>query len=190
MKALAINSSAREDSNTAIMLNKVLDKLSKDGIETELYQMAGKHIHGCKACYKCIANKDKRCAVDDDIFNECFEKMINSDIILLGSPIYFADITPELKCLIDRAGMVGRANDFLFKRKLGAAIIANRRAGGIHGFDSVNHFFLIEQMIVVGSSYWNIGIGKNKGDVEKDEEGMKTLTDLANNISWLAKKLI
>ncbi|AEE14019.1 NADPH-dependent FMN reductase [Thermodesulfobium narugense DSM 14796] len=189
MKALAINASARKDSNTAIMLNKVLSELEKDGIEKELYQMAGKKIHGCTACYKCISNKDKRCAVDDDIFNECFEKMVNSDIILLGSPIYFADITPELKCLIDRAGMVARANDFLLKRKIGAAVIVNRRAGGIHGFDSVNHFFLIEQMIVVGSSYWNIGIGRNKGEVEKDEEGIKTMIDLAHNISWLAKKL-
>ena len=98
-------------------------------------------------------------------------------------------MSPELKALIDRAGYVALANDGLFKRKVGAAVVAVRRAGAIPTFDAINHFFLISQMIVPGSSYWNVGVGSGKGDVEKDEEGMKTMDDLGKNMAWLIKKL-
>ena len=109
--------------------------------------------------------------------------------IILGSPTYFSMMTSEMKALIDRSGFVGRANGDLFKRKVGAAVVAVRRAGGIPTFDAINHFFLISQMIVPGSSYWNVGIGLAKGDVEKDEEGLKTMDDLGKNMAWLLKKI-
>jgi multimeric flavodoxin WrbA len=115
--------------------------------------------------------------------------MADSDGIILGSPVYFSMMTPEMKALIDRAGYVARANSDMFKRKVGAAVVAVRRAGGMPTFDAINHFFLISQMIVPGSSYWNIGIGGKKGDVKKDEEGMKTMEDLGKNMAWLMKKL-
>ena len=136
-----------------------------------------------------MENKDKECAVKDDIVNECIHKMTEADGTILGSPTYFSDLTPELKALIDRAGFVSRANDFLFKRKVGAAVVAVRRAGGIHVFDSINHFFLISQIIIPGSSYWNIGVGREKGEVEKDEEGIQTMKVLGQNIAWLLKNL-
>ncbi|MDP3480914.1 MAG: flavodoxin family protein, partial [Desulfoprunum sp.] len=116
-------------------------------------------------------------------------KMQGADAILLGSPTYFADVSSEMKALMDRCGMVSKANGDLFKRKLGAAVVAVRRAGAIHVFDSMNHFFLIGQMIIVGSSYWNVGIGREKGEVEKDEEGMKTMQVLGENILWLLEKI-
>ncbi|SPF37168.1 conserved hypothetical protein [Syntrophobacter sp. SbD1] len=168
MKVVAFNGSARKDGNTAILINYALSEIRNEGIETELVQLAGQKIHGCRACYKCMENKDKQCAQKDDIANECIQKMIEADGIILGSPTYFGDVSPEMKALIDRSGFVARMNDFLFKRKVGAAIVAVRRAGGIHVFDSINHLFLGAQMIVPGSSYWNIGIGRERGDVEKE----------------------
>lgn len=189
MKVVAFNGSARKDGNTAILINYALSEIREEGIETELVQLAGQKIHGCRACYKCMENKDKACAVKDDIANECIQKMIEADGIILGSPTYFSDVSPELKSLIDRAGLVSKMNDFLFKRKVGAAVVAVRRAGGIHVFDSINHLFLSGQMIVPGSSYWNIGIGREKGEVEKDEEGIQTMKVLGQNIAWLLKNL-
>ena len=188
MKVIAFNGSARKDGNTAILLNYVLGELQNNGIETELFQLAGKEIRGCKACYKCFQNKDGRCVVHSDILNTCVEKMFEADGILLGSPTYFSDVTTEMKALIDRAGFVARANGHALKRKAGAAIVAVRRAGSIHAYDTINHFFLINQLIVPGSSYWNIGIGREKGEVEKDEEGIQTMKTLGQNMAWLLQK--
>lgn len=189
MKVIAFNGSARKDGNTAILINNVFGELSNAGIATEMVQLSRKKIRGCTACFKCWENKDRRCAVKGDYINECIEKMIGADGVILGSPTYFADVSAELKALIDRAGMVSRANGDMLRRKVGAAVVAERRAGAIHVFDTINHFFLISQMIVPGSLYWNIGIGREKGDVEKDEEGLLTMKVLGENMAWLLKKL-
>lgn len=146
-------------------------------------------MHGCTACSKCFENRDRRCVIDNDIVNECIEKMLEADGIILASPTYFADLTPELKALIDRAGFVAKANSEMFRYKVGTAVVAVRRAGSIHVFDSINHFFTISQMIIPGSSYWNMGIGRAEGDVEKDDEGIQTMQILGQNMAWLLKKL-
>ena len=189
MKVVAINGSARRDGNTALLIRHVLGELEKEGIETDLVQLAGQKIQGCIACYKCFSLKNKRCAITDDVVNECLAKMDNAEGIILGSPTYFADCTAQIKALIDRAGFVSRANDEMLRRKIGAAVVAVRRAGAIHAFDTLNHFFTIGQMIIVGSSYWNIGVGREIGDVEKDEEGVATMTTLGKNMAWLIKKV-
>jgi multimeric flavodoxin WrbA len=189
VKVVAFNGSARKDGNTATLINLVFGELQKEGIETELYQLAGKKIRGCMACYKCFQNKDQRCSVTNDALNECIEKMLEADGIILGSPTYFANVTTEIKALIDRAGLVAKANGEMFRRKVGAAVVAVRRAGSIHVFNSINHFFFISQMVVPGASYWNLGIGRDKGDVEKDEEGIHTMKILGENMAWLLKKL-
>ena len=189
MKVVAFNGSARKDGNTAIMLKHVFKELEKEGIKTELIQLAGEKIQGCIACYKCFSAKNKRCAVTDDIVNECIEKMEQAEGIILGSPTYFADCTAQIKALIERAGFVSRANGEMFKRKIGAAVVSVRRSGAIHAFDTLNHFFTIGQMITVGSSYWNIGVGREIGEVEKDEEGLLTMSILGKNMSWLIKKV-
>ncbi|MHC4517253.1 MAG: flavodoxin family protein [Planctomycetota bacterium] len=189
MKVVAFNGSARKDGNTAILVRRVFSELEKEGIDTELVQLAGKTIRGCTACGQCFKKKDQRCVVDNDVANECIGKMLEADGIILASPTYFADVTTELKALIDRAGFVSRANDDMLKRKVGAAVVAVRRAGSIHVFDTINHFFLIGQMIIPGSFYWNMGFGLGKGEVEEDDEGLKTMELLGQNMAWLLKKI-
>jgi multimeric flavodoxin WrbA len=189
MKVVAFNGSARRGGNTAILLGHVLGELEKEGIESELVELSGAKMHGCLACRKCSTRKDRRCSQTDDFGNVCIDKMAAADGILLGSPTYVADISPEIKALIDRACLVGRANGGMFRRKVGAAVVAVRRAGAVHAFDSLNHFFLISEMIIPGSSYWNIGIGWEPGDVEKDEEGIRTMKTLGQNMAWLLKKV-
>ncbi|HWR89122.1 MAG TPA: flavodoxin family protein [Dissulfurispiraceae bacterium] len=189
MKVVAFNGSARREGNTFILLNTVLEALREEGIETELYQLAGKRIQGCIACYKCYSKKNRRCAVEKDIVNECIGLMTEADGIILGSPTYFADLSASIKALIERSGMVARANEDMFKRKVGAGVVAVRRAGSIHVFNSLNHFFLIGQMIIPGSSYWNVAIGRDMGDVLKDEEGLQTMRTLGQNMAWLLKKI-
>ena len=189
MKVVAFNGSARKNGNTAILLKRVLKALEAEGIETELIQLAGQQIRGCTACRTCFETKNHRCAITDDKVNAYIQKMTRADGIILGSPTYFGMMSPEMKALIDRAGFVCRATPDALKYKVGAAVAVARRAGAMTTFDAINHFFLINQMIVPGSSYWNIGIGHKKGEVEKDEEAMKTMDDLGRNMAWLIKKI-
>ncbi len=189
MYVVAFNGSGRKDGNTAMMIAEAFKPLQAAGIETEMVQLAGNTIRGCTACYKCVENQDKRCVIGNDIVNDCIEKMIEADGIILASPTYFADVSAELKALIDRSGIVTRVNDNLLARKVGAAIVAVRRGGAIHVYDSINHFFLLSQMIVPGSSYWNIGFGRNIGDVQEDAEGLQTMIDLGENMAWLLGKI-
>jgi multimeric flavodoxin WrbA len=189
MKVVAFNGSARKDGNTAILVNVVFKELKKAGIKTELVQLSGKKIRGCIACMKCFENQDKQCALKGDVINDCIEKMLEADGIILASPTYFSDVSAEMKALIDRSGFVAKANQDMFRRKVGAGVIAVRRGGAIHAFDTLNHFFFINQMIVPGSSYWNIGIGRAPGDVNSDDEGIMTMKTLGANMAWLMKKL-
>jgi multimeric flavodoxin WrbA len=189
LKVIAFNGSARKDGNTAILIRRVFEILEREGIETELIQLAGEQIHGCMACGTCRKVKNKECKIVNDNVNVYIKKMFEADGIILGSPTYFSMMTPEMKALIDRAGFVAKSNSDMFKRKVGAAVVAVRRAGGVPTFDGINHFFLISQMIIPGSSYWNVGVGLNKGDVEKDAEGLATMDDLCRNMAWLLKKL-
>jgi multimeric flavodoxin WrbA len=189
MKVVAFNGSPRRDGNSATLINHVFEALKAEGIETEVIQVGGHLIHGCTACYQCFEMKNGRCILDKDIVNDCIEKMRHADGILLASPTYFADVTPEMKALMDRAGFVSLANGGFLKRKVGAAVIAVRRGGAIHAFDTINHLFLICQMIIPGSCYWNMGIGREKGEVENDEEGIRTMRILGENMAWLLKKL-
>lgn len=189
MKVLAINGSPRKKGNTSILLNTVLDVLKEEGVETEIFQVGGKKIRGCIACGKCGKMKNKKCANKNDLVNECVEKMLEADGILLGSPTYFADVSTEMKALIDRTGYVARCNGHLFRRKVGAAVASARRAGSMNVLDTMNHFFAISGMIVPGSTYWNLGIGNQEGAVLEDEEGISVMKELGSNMAWLLKKI-
>ena len=189
MKVIGINGSPRKDGNTHDLIKKVLEVVQSEGIETEFIQLGGKNIKGCIACFKCFENKDKRCAVKNDICNEVIEKMIEADAFIFGSPTYFTDVSTELKALIDRSGLVASANEGLFRHKVGAAVVAVRRGGGIHVFDTINHLFQKSQMFIVGSTYWNLGFGLNKGDVKEDTEGINNMVDLGKSIVFLLKKI-
>jgi multimeric flavodoxin WrbA len=189
MKVLAIIGSARKEGNTTALTKIVFEELEKEGVETELIELAGKNLKGCMACYKCFQNKDKSCIIKTDEMNELITKMVEADAVILGSPTYFANVSSNIKALIDRAGLVGIANDYLFKRKIGVAVVAVRRAGSVNVFDAINKFFFINQMIVPGSVYWNLGIGLQPGDVNNDEEGVRTMKILGENMAWLLKKI-
>lgn len=189
MKVLAINGSPRKGGNTEIQLKKVLAELEKEGIETELVQIGGKAIRGCMACGKCFENQDKKCVISKDPINEIMQKMDEADGILLGSPTYFTDVTTEMKAVIDRCGYIALANGALLKHKVGAAVVAVRRGGATHVFDTMNHFFQINQMFLVGSTYWNMCYGRNPGEVNNDEEGMKNMENLGQSMAYLLKKL-
>jgi multimeric flavodoxin WrbA len=189
MKVVAFNGSPRKDGNTVCLIKHVFDALQKEGIDTEFVQVGGNLVHGCAACYQCFKLKNDRCVLEDDIINGCIEKMREADGIILASPTYFADVTSETKALMDRGGFVARANGNFLRRKVGASIAVARKAGAIHAFDTMNHFFLIGEMIVPGSNYWNLALGREKGEVEKDEEAIRTMKTLGENIAWLLKKV-
>lgn len=185
MKIIAINGSSRKDGNTAIMLNIVLKELEKEGIETKLIQLANHAIQPCKACFTC-GNKGN-CSFQQDMFYETFEKIKEADGILLGSPVYSADVSSNMKAFIDRAAVVADMNPGILKHKVAAGIVACRRGGAVNAFDTLNHFFLNHEMFVVGSTYWNIGYGQIPGDVLKDEEAMENMKNLGQNIAFLLK---
>ena len=189
MKVIGINGSPRKDGNTSAMIHAVFRELKTEGIGTEMIQVGGELLHGCTGCRGCFSMKNGRCVIEDDIINSCIEKMVEADGIILGSPTYFSNLTPELKALIDRAGYVARANGEMFRRKVGASVVAVRRAGAMHVFNSINHFFFISNMIVPGSSYWNMSLSRDLGDFAKDEEGLETMKNLGRNMAWLLKKI-
>jgi len=189
MKVVAVNGSARKDGNTARLVEEVFVPLRQHGHECEHFQLAAQRVQGCTACRMCYEKKDRRCHGRKDYGNEVIEALGGADAIILASPVYFADVSAEMKAIIDRAGYVARANGNMFARKPAASIAAVRRAGAIHALDTMNHLFLIGEMLVVGSSYWNLGVGGGKGEVENDTEGLATMTRLGENMAWLLGRL-
>ena len=186
MKVIGFNGSPRKDGNTALLMQKVFSEIENEGIETELIQLSHKSIHGCVACYQCMEKKNERCAVQDDAANEYIEKIVHAQGVVLGSPVYFMDVTPEMKALIDRVGFVSRSNGGMFRNKVGCLMASARRAGAVHALDTMSHFFLSMDIIIVGRA---IGVGRDIGDVEKDEEGMQMAQLLGKRMAWLLKTI-
>lgn len=189
MKVVAFNGSANRDGNTAMLIEHVFSELRAADIETELVQLAGADIIGCTDCGGCARSKDSRCSNDDDIVNECIAKMLVADGIIIGSPVYFANCTASTQALIERAGYATRKTGNPLAHKVGAAVVAARRAGAMNAFDAINHFFQISEMVVIGSSYWNIAVGREPGDVQADVEGVQTMHRLGQNMSWVLTRL-
>jgi len=188
MKVIAFNGSPNRDGNTYRLIRHALDEIEKAGIKTEIVQVGGKKIHPCTACGKCFENADRQCVQDDDLVNGSIVKMIDADAIIIGTPTYFAGVTPEIKAFMDRAFFVGKANGDLFRQKLGAGIAAERRSGAVCAVDTINHYFGISGMFSAGSRYWNNAKGMAPGDVEADEEGIDTMRQLGQNIAWFIAK--
>lgn len=189
MYAVAVNGSPRKGGNTETLLKEVLGELDKTGWETELVRVGGTEIRGCLACAKCFENKDNQCSVKKDIFNDIYAKLLRADAMILGSPTYFAAVSADLKALVERAGFVAIANDNAFSGKIGAAVVAVRRGGATHAYDTINHMYQMSRMIIPGSTYWNIGIGLNEGEVRQDEEGMANMRHLGRSIDWLGRAI-
>jgi multimeric flavodoxin WrbA len=189
MRVVAFNGSPRKEGNTYLLIQRVFEELRKERIETEYVHFGGKPLRGCTACLKCVEKKDKKCVLPDDGLNDYVAKMVQAEGIILASPVYFSNVTAEMKALIDRTGYVVKANGGLLKRKVGAAVVAMRRAGATIVYSDLNFFFGISEMVIATSSYWNLGVGRTPGEVLKDEEGMKTMETLGQNMAWLLKKL-
>jgi len=189
MKVLAINSSARKDGNTALLINTVFEELKKEGIETEMVQLAGKMIEPCKACWACGGRKN--CVHKKDLFQEIYEKMTQADGILLGSPVYTANISANMQAFLERASVVAdmNRNENLLRHKVGAAVTAARRGGALNALDAMNHFFMLQDMFIVGSSYWPMAYGRMPGEVKEDQEGIETMKNLGQNMAYLLKAL-
>ena len=187
MKAVAINGSPRKGGNTEILLREVLKPLDEAGWETKLIQVKGLKLHGCIACFKCWENKNMRCAVKNDDLNDLLAEIYPAQALIFGSPTYFSDVTAEMKALLDRCGMVSVANGAALSGKIGAAVVAVRRGGGTHVYDTINHMFLMNGVIVPGSSYWNIGYGLNPGDVSNDAEALRNMNHLGRAVAGLGQ---
>ena len=189
MKALAICGSPRKNGNTERLLRRALERLEAAGHETRMIRLAEVELQPCDGCGACGKSKDGTCILEGDDFQACFQAMVAADIILVGSPVYFGSATPQLMTLLDRAGYVARASGNLFARKLGGPIAVARRAGQNFTFAQLLMWYMINDFVVPGSSYWNVAIGRAPGDVEQDEEGLRTVDRFAENLCWLAEKL-
>jgi multimeric flavodoxin WrbA len=187
MKVMGFNGSARKDGNTSLLIQKVFDELGAEGIETKLVNLGPKSVRGCMACMKCHENKDGHCVQNKDDLNDWLDEMKAADGIILGTPVYFADLSGQIKCFMDRTGMVARANGNMFQRKVGAGVVAVRRAGAVSAFHSLNAYFTIAEMVIAGSTYWNMGYGREKGEALQDGEGLQTMANLGKNMAWLLK---
>lgn len=190
MKAVLICGSPRKGGNTESMLERCAQGLSASGIETEIIRLAGKTIEPCTACARCKENRDLRCSVRRDDFHPCFEAMLSADIIIVGSPVYFGSATPQLMALLDRAGYVSRANGNPLSRKIGGPLAVARRAGHNFTLAQLLYWYLIMDMIVPGSTYWNMATARDPGDLADDAEALSTLDRFVENIAWVAGRLV
>ncbi len=191
MKAIAICGSPRKGGNTEILLKRCLERLAGKGIETEFIPLSDKTIRGCRACGWCRENKDGTCTIKHDDMHAIMDQMKAADIIVVGSPVYFGSATPEMMALLDRVGYVCRAcGANPFSRKIGGPIVVARRAGHNFTYAQLLYWFMINDMVVPGSSYWNIAFGRGIGEVANDEEGLATVDRFAENLAWLAEKLV
>jgi multimeric flavodoxin WrbA len=186
-KVIAINGSPRRNGNTSFLMRDIMEELEKEGITTEEVNLSGGVARGCTACMKCLENQDGHCVFDDDIINSCIDKMVDADGIILGSPVYFLDVTAEMKGLIDRAGLVAMVNRDLFRRKVGVAVTVMRRAGATTALNTMINFMLYSGMILPGKPV--IGLGREIGSVKQDEEGIGRAHDTGKNMAWLLKAL-
>ena len=183
MKIIGIVGSARSGGNTEILTRIALEEIAKEGVETELVSLAGKKIEPCDGCRGCA--ETGKCHFRDD-FQAIFRKMKNADGLILSSPVYYGAASPQIVTLISR---FYSAHGKPLKNKVGGPIVVARRAGHNFTFAQLMFFFMIQEMIVPGSTYWNVAFGRSKGDVTKDEEGIQTIKNFGKQLVWLLKKI-
>lgn len=190
MRAIAICGSPREEGNTENLLERCLGILAAAGIPGEMVRLAGRTITPCTACGQCRERKDHTCpGVMGDDFADIYHRMAAADIIVVGSPVHFGSATPALMALLDRAGYVGRASGNPFSRKLGGPVAVARRAGHNFTYAQLLLWYMINDMVVPGSSYWPIAFGREIGEVDSDQEGLASVDRFAHNLAWLAGRL-
>jgi multimeric flavodoxin WrbA len=188
MKVVAFNGSPKKSGNTFHALSAVLKELNNAGVETELIQMGAKNIRGCLACNACVKNRDEKCIIDDEV-NGWLQKMKEADGVLLGSPVYFAGINGTMKSFLDRAFFVSGVNGNLLRHKVGAAVTAVRRSGGIPAMHQLYHYIQYSEMMMPSSNYWTVAHGLMPGEVDSDAEGVQIMEVLGRNMAWLLKSM-
>lgn len=187
MKVIGICGSSRKDGNTYLIMKEVMKQINKQGIKTEIIQLCDYEIKPCLGCYHCEGIR--RCLVQEDCFNSIFDKMISADGVIFGSPVYCADLTAKMKAYMERASLVISVNRGLLKHKVCASVVAVRRGGGSTTVDSLNRFFLNKEVVMVGSTYWNMVYGDEVGEVLEDQEGIENMRNLGDNMAEILKKL-
>lgn len=187
MKVLAINGSPKAQGNTYHAIMMVGEELKKQGIELEVVQIGDKKISGCLSCGACARNKNEKCIIEDDIVNETIQKMKAADGIIISSPVHYAGIGGTMKSFLDRAFYVSGVNGSLLRHKVGAAVVADRRSGGVSTFTQLNNFLNYSEMLMPTSNYWNVAFGRAPGEIEKDDEGHQIMRVLGKNMAWLMK---
>ena len=189
MRVLGVSGSPRPGGNTDILVKLALGVLTDEGMETEFVSLAGRPIKPCVGCRGCAKADKPMCIQEDPAFEGMIERFMAADGILVGSPVYFGSATPQTTALLHRVGYVARSNENFLRHKVGAAIVVGRRAGHNFTFAQLNYFFLLSEMIVPGSTYWNCAFGREMGEVNNDQEGLDTIRRLAHNMAWLMRKL-
>lgn len=187
MKVVAFNGSPNKNGNTYAAIKIVAQELERENIEVEIVHVGNRPISGCLACYQCAKNQNERCSITSDPVNEWIQLMKNADGIILGSPVHYSAITGTMKTFLDRAFYVAGVNHGMFRHKVGAGVVAVRRAGGVPAFNQLNNFINYSEMLMPASNYWNIAFGRAPGEVEQDEEGKQIMRVLGKNMAWLMK---
>lgn len=184
MKVLLINGSPHKNGCTFTALNEVEGSLNKNGIESEIIHIGTKAIQGCIACGRC--RETGKCAFQDEVYNELFEKIQEADGMVVGSPVYYAGPNGSLCAMLDRLFYSGSR---YMTNKPAAAVVSCRRGGASATFDRLNKYFTINQMPVVSSQYWNSVHGNTPEEVKQDLEGLQVMRTLGNNMAWMIKTM-
>ena len=187
MKVIGISGSPRRGGNTEIAVNLTLKEIAKEGIDTEFISLSDKRIEPCTACMGC--RQRPQCSIEDDDFAPIFETIIEADGLIVGTPVYFGSATPQTMALLGRVGYVSRNNGNLLRKKVGGPIVVARRAGQNFTYAQLLYFYMINEMIVIGSTYWNIAFGRGPGEIEEDQEGIETVVNFGRNLAWLLKRI-
>ena len=182
-KILLLNGSPHEHGCSYTALNEVAGVLNKNGVETEIMWVGTKAINGCIDCGKCA--ETGRC-VFNDLVNQIIDRLDEFDGIVVGSPVYYGGASAQVCCILDRLCFCASPR---LKGKLAAAVVSCRRGGASAAFDRLNKYFLLNNMTVVPSQYWNQVHGFTPDDVRKDEEGLQTMRTLATNMVWLLQSI-
>ncbi|MFC2020751.1 flavodoxin family protein [Chloroflexota bacterium] len=185
MKAIGVVGSPRKKGNTEFLTQHTLKAIAEEGVDTELISLAGLDIRPCTACMVC--REEEGCPIDDDLF-PLYSKIKEAEAIILASPVYFGSATAILKAFMDRVGYIsGRRR--VFAGKVGGPLVVARRAGQNFTHAQISYWFHILGFYMPGSTYWNIAFGREKGEVQEDEEGLRTAWNFGKNTALLVKKL-
>lgn len=186
MKVVAFNGSPKKEGNTYHAIKMVAEELEKEKIEVEIIHVGNKVIRGCLACNGCVRNQNEKCVINDEV-NDWIQKMKEADGIILGSPVHYASVGATMKAFLDRSSYVTSVNKSMLRHKVGAAVVAVRRSGGVPTFNMLNNYINYAEMLMPTSNYWSVIHGAAPGEVEQDEEGKQIMRVLGKNMAWLMK---